>query len=370
MDLNKRKPIPDDGRNSNDSNDYELKSDTLDQLYKEQLSELRDLIFKSAQPNDIEICRKWLKVFNRTSKAEKMARNCLCTLMQQQIKEYNCLQEPFTNIQNCKRNLESVLRELDDQLSGNLSSRSFPNLSDDTFKSHCLNTAIVDELFPPLEQQQNMCTLLNECQNIELKTETTQLTRELQTLRLQLTEKQIENIKLKEIAEKCRLERETFEELLDNMKKSLLESIREKLLDMEQYGIIKTQFQFFQLIFAQFSNDKEFMDIVNKYDVDLQYVLHKHFKCEFDKRKDIIARHICRKFAKNKTKLRQKYEQRLTMQTQAHKLQLKLAKLNCFSMLRQIFINYHNEFDKIEGWEILKTLEEKYQNIISGDGLK
>lgn len=342
---------------SRGSKDYELKSETLDQLYKEQITELRDLILKKAQINDVEICRKWLNVFNKTTKAEKMARNCLCTLMQQQLKENNCLQEPFTNLQNCNRNLESILHELDDFTSD----KSFATLSENTFQSHCFEVGN-DE-----GPTQNIQNLENEYQNIVLKTETDELKHELQTLRLQLTEKQIENMKLKEIAEKLRLESETFEEMLDNMKKSLLECIKEKLLNMEENGLVNKQFEFFTAIFIHFANDEEFMNILSKYDLEFQYILHKHFKCEFDKRKDIIARHISRKFVKNKTKLRQKYEHHLRMQTQSHKLQLKLAKLNCFSILRQIFINYHNEFGKIEGWEILKDLEEKYQNIINGD---
>lgn len=358
-------PIKNEEVQSTASNNYELKSDTLDQLYKEQITEIRNLIFKKAQPNDVEMCRKWLKVFNKTTKAEKMARNCLCTLMQQQIKECNCLQEPFTNLQNCNRNLESILHELDDLTSANLSDKSFASISENTFKSHCFVNENNEEVY--LEQMQNVNTLQNECQNIAFKTETDELKHELQTLRLQLTEKQIENIKLKEIAEKSRLESETFEQMFDNMKKSLLESIKDKLLNMEERGLSDKQFDFFQTIFVHFANDEEFMDILSKYDLDLQYILHKHFKNEFDKRKEFIAHHISRKFVKSKSKLRQKYEHRLNMLTHSHKLQLKMAKLNCFSILRQIFINYHSEFDKIEGWEILKTLEEKYQNIVNGD---
>lgn len=362
MKSNKRNLLKKDDFFSNSSFDYELKSDTLDQLYKEQLTDLRDLIFKNAQPNDFEICCKWLKVFNRTTKTEKMARNCLCTLMLEQIKENNCLQEPFTNLQNCNRDLESIMNDLDDRVSAQLSSQNFPSESDDTFKSHGVITEI------PFVRAHEINTILQENQNIKLKTETSELTHELQSLHLQLTEKQIENSKLKEIAEKCRIQNEAFEQMLDNMKKSILESIREILLNMEQCGgMFKTQLKFFQNIFAQFSNDEEFMGIVSKYDLDLEYILHKNFKSEFHKQQAVIARHICRKCIASKSKLRQKFENRLTMQTEAYELQLKLAKLNSFSILRQIFINNHNEFGKFESWEILKTLEEKYQIIVNGD---
>lgn len=367
MNLHKTTHMEESWISNETSDDCELKSDTLDELYKEQLTDLRDLIFKTAQASDIEICRKWIKVFNRTSKSEKMARNCLCTLMQQQMKEYKCLGEPFTNLQNCNRDLECVLRRLDDGESYRSSNASFPSRSNVSFKSHCINMPNVVKLSLYDCPQNNVDMFLNECHHNELTNETMELKRELDSLRLQLTEKQIENVQLKEIADKYRFVKDEDEKKLDNIKQIILDGIREKLLDFKQCGMYRPQIRMFEVIFNHFSNDEEFMDILRNYDMDFQHILSKHFECEFNKRKTEIVRHICRKFNKSKTKMREKYERRLMMQAFAQKLQLKLSKHKCFSVLRQIFISAHSEFGKIETWEVLKTLEEKYQSVVNDD---
>lgn len=354
MPTNKTNAVNDNGTVANNSNFSALKSESLDQLYKEQLIDLRNLVLKKAQTNDIEICRKWIKVFNRISNSEKMARNCLCVLMQEQMQEFGYLKEPFTNLRNCNRNLESVFNELDDMLSTNLENEIRSCRTSNTFQTEGFEKGC--------EQQQQL-----KSQDVLLNTKTAEFTSELlQSLRTQLIEKEMENFKLKEIAEKYRIESESHEATLHMAKTCILENIKVILLEMQQRAM-GVPARFFQIIFSQFPyRDEQFDASISKYDQDLQIVFQKQLKCGFDKRKSMIAAYISRKFAKNKIKLREKYERHLNEQSESHKLQLKLAKLNSFSILRQIFINLHDKFDKVEGWQILKALEDKYQSILNG----
>lgn len=338
----------------NKSHEHKIKSNTLDLLYKEQLTELRDLIIKKAEAHDTDICQKWVKVFNCTSNQEKIARNCLCRLMLDQIKEYGCLQKPFTNLKNCKRNLESVLRGL--EIENNDSINSW--ISNSTFQSHnCLVKKGDNISSEPLEEE--------ECKKIPFTTETTELFQEIRMLRLQLTEKQIENVKLQEISEKYRLERDKLENNLDDIKKSILESIRLQIQEIDQCGLKWGQLQFFQYIFSQFIDDKEFLKIVSKYDSDFQYILHSSFQREFNRQKNLIARHICRKFIKTKSKLRDKYERQLVLQNQTYKLQLELTKVKSFSIMRQLFTDAHDKSPELNVWTIFKTFEEIYQKLLN-----
>lgn len=329
----------------------ELKPATLDQLYKEQVSELRNSILKSAEVSDIEVCRKWLNVFNRSSNSEKMDRNCLCILMQQQLNEHGRLCSPFTNLNNCKRNLKSVLRELDD--ASCTSNRSLNTESADTFNSHHIKCMPDDR------------HIISEM--AELNIESIELKRELDKLRLHLTEQQIENAKLKEIVENYSNEAEGNKQFLDTIKADILNSIRDKLLQLNEkcYTGAVFNINIFQSIFQVHSNDKEFMDIIEKFDIDFEHILKRYVELDASKRKATLTRQILRKFLKKQTKLHEKYERRLTMQAMAQKLQLKLSKLKCFSVLRQIFIRSHSDFGKVDLWEVLKILEDKYQAVVN-----
>ena len=362
MYFNKESQYKENNCNINKSQEYEIKSNTLDLLYKEQLTELRDLILKNAEANDIEICQKWLKVFSNTSNGEKIARNCLCRLMFEQIKEYGCLQKPFINLQNCYRNLESVLRGL--EIESNDSTNS--SESNVTFQSHNCLLKKGEQIFSE-RPEQNTNSVVEECKNIALTTETMELFQELKALRLQLTEKQIENVKLREIAEKCRLERDELENNLENVKRSMLECLRQQIQEIRQHGLKWGQLQFFRYIFSQFASDKEFMKTVSKCDSDFQYILHSSFHSEFNRQKNLIARHICRKFIKTKSRLRDKYERQLVIQNQTYKLQLELTKLKSFSIMRQLFVDARNNSTELNIWEILKTFEEIYQKLLNTD---
>lgn len=331
---------------SNETSESILKSDTLDELYKQQVSELRNLILRNTDASNIEMSRKWLKVFNRTSKTEKLARNCLCTLMGQQLKELGCLSEPFTNLSNCNRDLECVLRELDNETL--ISTFSFRSESNAT--AHNNTEGVIR-----MEYSQN-----------ELEAEIERMQHEIENLRTQLTEKQKENEKLKEVVDKYHRECEDKKQILNNMKVNILNCIRDKLFELGSRGVIKNSWEIFESTLQIHSSDLEFMSSLRKYDLELQQILGKYLECELSKSKATIISKLCRKFLKQKSSLRQKYERRLTMQSMTQKLQIKLAKLKCISELRQIFIRSHSEFEKIELWEILNMLEEKYDSVVNG----
>uniref|UniRef100_A0A1A9UFQ7 DUF4485 domain-containing protein n=1 Tax=Glossina austeni TaxID=7395 RepID=A0A1A9UFQ7_GLOAU len=336
----------------NETNDSELRPDTLDQLYKGQLSELRELVFRNGEPSDIDLCHKWLRRFNKASASDKFARNCLCTLMTHQIREFACLADPFTNLNNCARSLESILRDLDEQ------SRTYVSESLETFKSHCMGPS------PDLYSKNRNFDIEAECHYNDLNAKTSQLEAQLQALQFQITEKTVENARLKDIAERYCFEKDRKEMNLDNMKKVILDGIRAKLLAMEETGI-RSQLNIFEDTFRHYADDEEFMEILRRYDCDFQNIFAKYFKLEFDKRKSMIAQHLNSKFSRDKLKMRDKYERKIFLQNLSHALDLKLAKLHCFSIVRQIFIKSHDEFGGMEMWDILTVLEERYQSVLN-----
>uniref|UniRef100_A0A0A1XN91 DUF4485 domain-containing protein n=1 Tax=Zeugodacus cucurbitae TaxID=28588 RepID=A0A0A1XN91_ZEUCU len=413
---------------SNESSEYELNGDTLDQLYKEQLQMLRELVFKQSHTEDIELCRKWLKIFSKTSKGEKMARNCLCSLMQQQLQEQGMLGEPFTNLQNCNRDLERVLHELDKQsfLSANYiqQAQTMRTYASHAKCSHCCqyyhrqkqghsqelhynlrHDAVCEACLyeytnegtgePHLDGACGNCIyesniyskqcnikdgraggdagrldeLSTECEENEKLTENLLLRRELETLRLQLTEKEIENMRLKEIVEKCEMQNSNYENVLEGIRKNLLQGVKQAL---EQWNT-ETQPTFpmklFEVLFRDFEMSEDFLTSIKAYDIEFEQIITKRFENELIKRKTKMRSHICRKLVKGKKRLQEKYEQKLRMQNWAQRLQLKLVKLKCFSALRQIFINAQLEKDGAamneKMWELLRVLEDKYQTIVN-----
>uniref|UniRef100_A0A1A9W1A4 DUF4485 domain-containing protein n=1 Tax=Glossina brevipalpis TaxID=37001 RepID=A0A1A9W1A4_9MUSC len=336
---------------SNETNDSELKPETLDQVYRGQLAELRELVFRNGEPYNIELCHKWLKRFNKAIIAsDKFARNCLCTLMIHQIRDFACFAEPFTNLDNCTSNLESILRDLDEE------SRTYVSESLETFKSHTLGRRPPPPPPPPpppnIQGENRNYDIEAECHYNDLYAKTTQLEAELHTLQLQLIEKSIENSRLKDIAERYCFEKDQNELNLDRIKKIILDGIRAKLLAMEETGI-RSQINIFEDIFRHYADDEEFMEILRKYDCDFQNIFAKYFKLEFDKRKSMIGKHL-----NNKLKMRDKYERRIFLLNISHELDMKLAKLHCFSIVRQIFIKSHNEFGTMNMWDMLKNFKQ------------
>uniref|UniRef100_A0A1B0C0W5 DUF4485 domain-containing protein n=1 Tax=Glossina palpalis gambiensis TaxID=67801 RepID=A0A1B0C0W5_9MUSC len=337
----------------NETSDSELRPDTLDQLYKGQLSEMRELVFRNGEPSDINLCLKWLRRFNKACTSDKFARNCLCTLMTHQIRELACLAEPFTNLNNCGRSLESILRDLDEQ------SRTYVSESLETFKSHSMIP-----LPPDIYYKNRNCDVEAECHYNDLNAKTTQLEAQLQALQFEITEKSAENARLKDLAERYCFEKDRKEMHLDNIKKAILDGIRAKLLAMEETGI-RSQLNIFEDTFRHYADDEEFMEILRRYDNDFQNIFAKYFKLEFDKRKSVIAQHLNSKFSRDKLKMRDKYERKIFLQNISHALDLKLAKLHCFSIVRQIFIKSHDEFGGMEIWDLLTVLEERYQSVLN-----
>lgn len=339
---------------SNESSDYEINNDTLDKLYKDQLQTLRDLVLKQNQTSDLELCRKWLKIFGKTTKSEKIARNCLCSLMQQQLQEYGYLGTPFIDLQNCNRDLNCVLRELDN----NQSSVTEQTGTIETFASHHKPPE-----FQILKSELTKNDTISECLENETLAENALLRHELETMRLQLTEKQIENLKLKEIAEKHQLENTKYSEKLHNLKTTFREALEgiSKDIDGDDPNL---SFKIFEKVFKIFSEDGDFYEHIKKSDSNFELVVNKIFEKELNKRKSLIARHVSRKFTKSKIKLKEKYDRRLRVQSWAQRLQLKLVKLKCFSVLRQIFINTQNGGSETM-WDLLKVLEDKYQSIVN-----
>uniref|UniRef100_A0A0K8W4W1 DUF4485 domain-containing protein n=1 Tax=Bactrocera latifrons TaxID=174628 RepID=A0A0K8W4W1_BACLA len=415
-----------DSHCSNESSEYELNGDTLDQLYKEQLQMLRELVFKQSRTEDIELCRKWLKIFSKTSKGEKMARNCLCSLMQQQLQEHGMLGEPFTNSQNCNRDLERVLHELDKQsfLSANYiqqahTMRTFAshdkcgqcyphyndknhyNLRHETICKACLYACTNEGGGDCVNGEQHLDTargnciygnnfynkkyntkderaggdaatldeLSTECEENEKLTENLLLRREVETLRLQLTEKEIENIRLKEIVEKCEMQTSNYENVLEGIRKNLLQGVKQALEQWNAEPQPTFPMKLFEVLFRDFETCDDFFSSIKACDIEFEQIIAKRFENELIKRKAKITSHICRKLVKGKKRLQEKYEQRLRMQNWAQRLQLKLVKLKCFSALRQIFINAQLEKDGTgmneKMWELLRVLEDKYQTIVN-----
>lgn len=418
---------------SNESSEYELNGDTLDQLYKEQLQMLRELVFKQSRTEDIELCRKWLKIFSKTSKGEKMARNCLCSLMQQQLQEQGTLGEPFTNLQNCNRDLERVLHELDKQsfLSANYIQQAHTmrtyvshdkcgqcykhfwdkkhghnqqlhyNLRNEAVCEACLyeysnegggdcgnSQQPLDEACVNCIYENNIYNkqyntkderaggdaarldeLSTECEENEKLTENLLLRRELETLRLQLTEKEIENIRLKEIVEKCEMQNSNYENVMEGIRKNLLQGVRQALEQWNAEPQPTFPMKLFEILFRDFETSEDFFASIKACDIEFEQIIAKRFETELIKRKAKMTSHICRKLVKGKKRLQEKYEQRLRMQNWAQRLQLKLVKLKCFSALRQIFINAQLEKDGTgmneKMWELLRVLEDKYQTIVN-----
>lgn len=408
--------------------EYDLKIETLDNLYMEQLTDLRALVSRNIIKEDADICCKWLKVFNNSAKSEKMARNCLCTLMHEQLNNTGRLHYPFTILENCNRNLDSVLRDIDIQSTvHSLSLKSDENediadgetsainktkntVSDEeysiasvmTYNSHTCKSTVgspsrqqQDQLpssrYTPLlktpsSQHQNknhlpqICPKSKQCSSSmsfdidfssdgndnDYKINKMNIEYDIKTLRLDVAQKNIEINKLREIIEKLYQERNESYDLLDKLKRSILVNIDAKLTHFEEYGVQQTDMKLFETILQEsMKKEAKLIDNARDYDRRFEIIIHNYFEHEFNKRKLLIARQVSRKLLKNKAKMRAKFEQKLTVQGNGHRLQIKLNKLKCFSVLRQIIINTYNENENLNLWEILKILEDKYRQLLN-----
>lgn len=339
--------------NSSETNDFVLKSETLDRLYRDQVAELRNMLLKNAQASDIDVCLKWIKVFNQSTKEEQFARNCLCTLMHRQFQESGCLSEPFINLNNCKRNLKSVLDELDNETQ--IDSLSFKTEFNVTYKSH--GGSCIDRFVKSHEMEINQDSSLD-----QINAEMIQLKHQMDNLRLQLSERDFENQKLRALSEKYRQESESQ---FCDVKNNILNCIRKKLLNLRHCTSLPKNLELFPFIFKTFSNDPEFMQVVKDLDSEFEQILRNHFVFELKNYKCKIVKQLCQNILKKQTKLRRKYEKRLKIQNITQRLQLKLARLKCISEMRQIFIQSQTHFGKIELWEILHKLEGRYEAILN-----
>ncbi|SPP87537.1 uncharacterized protein LOC117589425 [Drosophila guanche] len=81
----------------------------LDNHYQTLLTRYADYFKGLAFGSDRIIIDKWLEVFGQATAEEKIARNGLMLLLQGHLSEFGLLQEPFTDMRSCSRNLNSVL---------------------------------------------------------------------------------------------------------------------------------------------------------------------------------------------------------------------------------------------------------------------
>ncbi|XP_034658208.1 uncharacterized protein LOC117894977 [Drosophila subobscura] len=81
----------------------------LDNHYETLLTRYEDYFKGLAFNSDRIIIGKWLEVFGQATAEEKLARNGLMLLLQGHLSEFGLLKEPFTDMRNCSRNLNSVL---------------------------------------------------------------------------------------------------------------------------------------------------------------------------------------------------------------------------------------------------------------------
>ncbi|XP_034109657.1 uncharacterized protein LOC117571563 [Drosophila albomicans] len=87
----------------------DVKEDTLDRHFAEQLKLVSDVFIESICTSHHDIIHHWLTVFYNATGSEKYARNCLMVLMHGQLKEMGRLGKPFTDLSNTTRRLDDVL---------------------------------------------------------------------------------------------------------------------------------------------------------------------------------------------------------------------------------------------------------------------
>ncbi|KAH8333328.1 hypothetical protein KR067_000346, partial [Drosophila pandora] len=81
----------------------------LDRHYRQQVARFHDVDYYKACPSDRLIMASWMKVFDAAPLHQKLARNGLMLLIHAHIKDFGNLRAPFTDIRNCKKDLNELL---------------------------------------------------------------------------------------------------------------------------------------------------------------------------------------------------------------------------------------------------------------------
>lgn len=81
----------------------------LDRHFRQQVARFHDVDYYKACPSDRLIMASWMKVFDAAPLYQKLARNGLMLLIHAHIKDFGNLRAPFTDIRNCKKDLNELL---------------------------------------------------------------------------------------------------------------------------------------------------------------------------------------------------------------------------------------------------------------------
>ncbi|KAH8242089.1 hypothetical protein KR026_001215, partial [Drosophila bipectinata] len=81
----------------------------LDRHFRQQVARFQDVFHNKACPSDRLIMASWLKVFEAVPLNQKLARNGLMLLIHAHLKDFGNLRAPFTDVRNCKKDLNGLL---------------------------------------------------------------------------------------------------------------------------------------------------------------------------------------------------------------------------------------------------------------------
>ncbi|KAH8314702.1 hypothetical protein KR074_011437, partial [Drosophila pseudoananassae] len=84
-------------------------AEMLDRHFRQQVTRFQDVFYNKACPSDRLIMACWMKVFEAVPLNQKLARNGLMLLIHAHIKEFGNLRAPFTDVRNCKKDLNELL---------------------------------------------------------------------------------------------------------------------------------------------------------------------------------------------------------------------------------------------------------------------
>lgn len=306
---------------------FEFDEEVLDHLYKSQLEQLKELTLKLDDAQDINLCRKWLQVFNKTSEEEKIPRNCLCVLLCHQLKNDGQLSLPFTDLTNCNRNLTQILDTLDKNNSTNSELVSSKDVT---------SWLVHNQRF---QSQENEICLLK---------------RELMQIHEEIHQKEAKIQELNKIIEKCN--QCSIENNIDEQIENILETF-------ERNKNLKNFFLFSQL----FSNETnlDFNERLTAYDKKLQRILKEIIKSRL-----LVSQKQLSKVIKSKEKRLKKCEKELQTQKWQFEVKSKITKLQYCSVLSKILYKCRRN-SQAQFLDVLESLDKKCKNTISKftDGL-
>ncbi|XP_055906713.1 uncharacterized protein LOC129941957 [Eupeodes corollae] len=299
---------------------FEFDPEVLDNLYKHQLQQLKEFTLKLDRIQDINLCRKWLQILNKTSEDEKVSRNCLCVLMCQQLKNDGRLSMPFTDLSNCNRDLNQVLAALDKSQSGN---------------SVISSSSSSRELSPyiPVERYASQ------------ENEIVRLRQELMDIRVEISQKEAKIQELNKIIDNCNQ---------CSMENDVIQQITQILENFKSEKIIENLFIFTKL-FAENNNldlEQKLMQLDKKLHNVLQEIQTAQVQIAQKQFDNVI-----------KSKAKHLKNQELRLQKLQHKLKTKVAKLKFCWLLSQNFLKSRQR-GQTQFIEMLDTLEKRYKDII------